>query len=77
MGTGTTDKGNHILLIGTNEGQIRQMEFDLQEAGYQLVVANSAQAGLALATEHAPALVIVDRLLGGESGLVLCQTLRN
>ena len=29
-----------------------------------------------MATESTPALVIVDRLLGGESGLVLCQTLR-
>ncbi|MGB6013302.1 MAG: response regulator transcription factor, partial [Nodosilinea sp.] len=77
MGTGTTDKGNHILLIGTNEGQTRQTEFDLQEAGYHPVVASSAQAGLALATESAPALVIVDRLLGGESGLGLCQTLRS
>ncbi|PSN11989.1 DNA-binding response regulator [filamentous cyanobacterium CCT1] len=77
MGTSTTDKGSYILLIGTNEGQTRQMEFDLQEAGYHPTVASSAKTGLALATESAPALVIVDRLLGGESGLALCQTLRS
>ncbi|PSR16637.1 DNA-binding response regulator [filamentous cyanobacterium CCP3] len=77
MGTSTTDKSSYILLIGTNEGQTRQMEFDLQEAGYHPVVASSAKAGLALATDSTPALVIVDRLLGGESGLSLCQTLRS
>lgn len=77
MGTSITDPGTHVLLIGTNEGQTRQMEFDLQEAGYHPVVASSAKAGLALATESTPTLVIVDRLLGGESGLVLCQTLRS
>ncbi|MGB3138358.1 MAG: DNA-binding response regulator, partial [Nodosilinea sp.] len=68
MGISTTDKGTRILLIGTNEVQIRQMEFDLQEAGYPAMVASGAKAGLALATESTPALVIVDRLLGGESG---------
>lgn len=77
MATSTTDKSSHILLIGTNEGQARQMEFDLQEAGYQPVVASSVKAGLALATEGTPALIVVDRLLGGESGLVLCQTMRS
>jgi two-component system, OmpR family, response regulator NblR len=77
MGLSTADKGTHILLVGTNEGQTRQMEFDLQEADYHPVVASSAKAGLALATESQPALIVVDRLLGGESGLALCQTLRS
>ncbi|MBE9138335.1 response regulator transcription factor [Nodosilinea sp. LEGE 07088] len=77
MGTTTADSGNQILLVGTNESQTRQMAFDLQEAGYKSVVATSTKAGLALAREIAPALIVVDRLLGGESGLALCQTLRS
>ena len=77
MGTPTADQSGHILLIGTNEGQTRQMALDLQEAGYHAVVATSAKAGLALANEGIPALIVVDRLLGSESGLTLCQTLRN
>jgi OmpR family response regulator NblR len=77
MGTSSADKGNHILLIGTNEGQTRQMAFDLQEAGYAPVVALSASDGLAQASEGSPALIVVDRLLGSESGLGLCQTLRS
>jgi two-component system, OmpR family, response regulator NblR len=76
MGT-TADKSPHVLLIGTNESQTRQMQFDLHEAGYNPVVATSAKAGLALSRESMPALIVVDRLLGGESGLALCQTLRS
>jgi OmpR family response regulator NblR len=76
MATSTADKSSHILLIGTHEGQARQMEFDLQEAGYHPVAAPTAKAGLTLAKEVTPALIVVDRLLGGESGLALCHTLR-
>jgi two-component system, OmpR family, response regulator NblR len=77
MGTPTAVKGTHVLLIGTNEGQTRQMQFDLQEAGYAPLVAASAKAGLAQAQESTPALIVVDRLLGTESGLALCHTLRS
>ena len=77
MGTPAADKGTYILLIGTNEGQTRQMEFDLQESGYNPVVANTTKTALTLASESTPALIVVDRLLGGESGLALCQKLRS
>ncbi len=77
MGTSTADQSSHILLIGSNESQTRQMEFDLQESGYHPVVATSAKAGLNLASQGTPALIVVDRLLGGESGLALCQTMRS
>lgn len=77
MGSITLDPGPQVLLVGTNESQIRQMGFDLQEAGYVPSTAYTAKAGVALALESKPALVVVDRLLGGESGLVLCQTLRS
>ncbi|NMF85080.1 response regulator transcription factor NblR [Nodosilinea sp. P-1105] len=77
MGSITLDPGPQVLLVGTNESQIRQMGFDLQEAGYVPSTAYTAKAGVALALEGKPALVVVDRLLGGESGLVLCQTLRS
>lgn len=77
MGTTTADAGPTILIIGTNEGQTRQMGFDLQEAGYAVKLAYSAQEGMTQATQMSPALVVVDRLLGGESGITLCQQLRS
>lgn len=66
-----------ILLIGSSQGQTRQMQLDLEEAGYSPVVAHTTQTALGLATQSNPALIVVDRLLGNESGLVLCQTLRS
>lgn len=53
------------------------MQLDLEEAGYSPVVAHTTQTALGLATQSNPALIVVDRLLGNESGLVLCQTLRS
>ncbi len=77
MGTTTVEAGPTILIIGTNEGQTRQMGFDLQEAGYGVKLAHSGEDGLALATQATPALIVVDRLLGGESGIALCQKFRS
>lgn len=76
MGTTTVDASPTILIIATNEGQTRQMGFDLQEAGYHIAQAYSAQDGMALATQTSPALIVVDRLLGSESGITLCQKIR-
>ena len=71
------DAGPIILIIGTNEGQTRQMGFDLQEVGFMVKLAYSAQEGLTMATQMNPALIVVDRLLGGESGIALCQNMRS
>ncbi|NJL48924.1 MAG: response regulator transcription factor [Leptolyngbyaceae cyanobacterium SM2_5_2] len=76
MGTATVTDPK-ILLIGASEGQTRQMGTDLKEAGYASVMAYGAQEGLAQASQINPALVVVDRLLGNDSGLALCQTLRS
>jgi OmpR family response regulator NblR len=76
MGTTTVDAGPRVLLIGINENQSRQMAFDLQEAGYAPVLVDSPQEGVKQAAEGNPALIVVDRLLGNESGLAFCHTLR-
>ena len=76
METSIVDSGPTILIIGTNEGQTRQMGLDLQEVGFMVKLASSAQDGMALATQINPALIVVDRLLGGESGIALCQKIR-
>lgn len=75
MGTAAASEPT-ILILGTSEGQTRQMGLDLQEAGYHPVMAYSRKEGLALAADISPALIVVDRLLGNESGLAACQALR-
>jgi len=75
MGTAATSEPT-ILILGTSESQTRQMSLDLQEAGYHPVMAHTRKEGLALAIDISPALIVVDRLLGNDSGLAACQALR-
>jgi len=73
--TGETE--TKILLIGASEGQIRQMEADLQEAGFSPILATTIKQALALAAQTNPPLIVVDRLLAQDSGLSLCHKLRH
>ncbi len=55
---------------------MQQLSQDLREAGYEAMITSDAASGLERAHQLQPALVVVDRLLVGESGLQLCQRLR-
>jgi len=66
-----------VLLICSNDDLAAQIRHDLQETGYGVELAKTGAAGLSKATRSLPALIIVDRLLGNESGLTVCQSLRS
>lgn len=70
------DSNPCILLVETDENLARQVSADLQESGYELVLAHDAISGLHQARVRQPALIVVDRMLAGESGLGLCSHLR-
>jgi OmpR family response regulator NblR len=65
-----------VLLIEPDDSLANQMAFDLQEAGYDAIVASDAVSGLQQCRDLQPALIVVDRMLTGESGLSLCKNLR-
>jgi len=65
-----------ILLVVADEVLSRQISDDLRDAGYEPVPAPDAASALDQAAELQPSLVVMDRLLGGESGLDLCRRLR-
>lgn len=65
-----------VLVIETDETLAQHVSSDLQESGYETSIAYDAAAGLRQAKEFQPALVVVDRMLAGESGLSLCSHLR-
>ncbi|WP_448562092.1 response regulator transcription factor NblR [Trichothermofontia sp.] len=65
-----------VLLIEADDALAQQMSLDLQEAGYQAVIASSGAEGLLQAQSLQPALIVVDRSLGSESGLKVCNRLR-
>ncbi|MDZ7962766.1 MAG: response regulator transcription factor [Aulosira sp. DedQUE10] len=65
-----------VLVIETDESLANQLSFDLQEAGYDSVLAHDASSGLQYSRDRQPALIVLDRMLAGESGLSLCKNLR-
>lgn len=77
MTTASGDSNSRVLVIGTNDTLVHQMSVDLEEAGYQPLVALNSMEGIHQAMVLHPALIVVDRLLGNESGLDLCEALRN
>lgn len=72
--------GNHspcVLVIETDEALAGHLSLDLKESGYDAVVAYDAPTALLKAKELEPDLIVIDRMLSGESGLGLCQNLRS
>ncbi len=66
-----------VLVIETDEVLANQLSFDLQEAGYEAILANDAASGLQYSRDRQPSLIVLDRMLAGESGLSLCKNLRS
>ncbi|MEH1777904.1 MULTISPECIES: response regulator transcription factor NblR [unclassified Nostoc] len=66
-----------VLVIETDESLANQLSCDLQEAGYESIVAHDAASGLQHCRDRQPALIVLDRMLAGESGLSLCKNLRS
>lgn len=64
-----------VMLVTAEAGLALQMRSDLLEGGYDVTLATDRTTALAQLS-LSPALIVVDRVLAGESGLSLCQTLR-
>ncbi|MBD2105068.1 response regulator transcription factor NblR [Leptolyngbya sp. FACHB-261] len=65
-----------VLIVEADVPLAEHLSLDLCEAGYEATIAHDAPAGLQQAQRLQPDLVVVDRFLGGESGLWLCRHLR-
>ncbi len=76
MSTLTVDQNRSVLIIETDEILAQYVSLDLKESGYHPIVAPNSSLGLHRAMELQPALIVVDRMLAGESGLSLCSNLR-
>ena len=65
-----------ILLVEADETLAQHISTDLKESGYDAIVTVDAVSGLRRVAEVQPALIVVDRMLGAESGLWFCSQLR-
>ena len=66
-----------VLLVEDNHINARMAEAVLEDAGYQVLVAENAEEALSLAQTHRPGLVLMDIHLPGIDGLTGLQQLRS
>ncbi|MGD1714374.1 response regulator transcription factor NblR [Dapis sp. BLCC M172] len=76
MSTLTVDQNRSVLIIESDEILAQYVSLDLKESGYHPIVAPNSSLGIHRAMELKPALIVIDRMLAGESGLSLCSNLR-
>jgi two-component system, OmpR family, response regulator NblR len=77
MTTAAPESTPRVLLIETDETLAQHVSADLRESGYETAIAYDAMSGMHQAKEFQPSLIVIDRMLAGESGLTLCDRLRS
>jgi two-component system cell cycle response regulator DivK len=68
--------GELILLVEDNDNNRMLVRDVLQATGYRVVEAENAEDGLRMATEHRPALILMDIQLPGMNGIEALKRLR-
>jgi two-component system cell cycle response regulator DivK len=65
-----------ILVVEDNPANLRLATFLLQSAGHDVLSATDAEAGLTMAREEQPNLILMDIQLPGMDGLAACAQLK-
>jgi len=65
-----------VLLIEDEEALVESIRFTLETEGYEVVVASDGVAGLGLARDTNPSLILLDLMLPGMSGIDVCRQIR-
>lgn len=66
------------ILVVEDEADLRQVvEFNLTQAGHEVVATESGKAALVLAAQRPPDLILLDIMLPDMSGLEVCRQLKN
>jgi DNA-binding response OmpR family regulator len=65
-----------ILVIEDERDLVRLLKRSLEQAGYSVSASYSAESGLKLARDHAPALILLDIALPAMDGLSFLRLLR-
>jgi two-component system, OmpR family, phosphate regulon response regulator PhoB len=66
-----------ILVIEDEKDLLKVLEYNLRLAGHQVLSASLGKAGLRLAREQRPDLVLLDLMLPDLQGTEICRSLRN
>ncbi|MFT3699538.1 MAG: winged helix-turn-helix domain-containing protein [Kofleriaceae bacterium] len=65
-----------VVIIEDERDVARLLEFNLKAAGFACSMAETAAAGLALVREQHPDVVVLDLMLGADSGYDVCKAIR-
>jgi DNA-binding response OmpR family regulator len=65
-----------ILIIDDDASLRRVLEYNLQQAGYDVTAASSGEEGLRLFAEVSPALVITDMKMPGMDGMKVLKSIK-
>ncbi len=65
-----------VVIIEDERDVARLLEFNLRAASFEVAVAETADAGLALVRETRPDVVVLDLMLGADSGYDVCKAIR-
>ena len=65
-----------ILVVEDEKEIVKLLKYNLEKAGYELVVAQDGESGLALFKKSKPDLVILDLMLPKMDGLEVCKQIR-
>jgi two-component system NtrC family response regulator len=66
-----------ILVVDDDDSFRRVMQLQLEEAGYEVITASSAEEAITLADEQGPALVITDLKMPRSSGMDVLNSIRS
>jgi diguanylate cyclase (GGDEF)-like protein len=66
----------HVLIVDDDVRLLRLVSFHLERAGYQVSTAEDGKAGLQLAMEKRPDIIVTDWVMPELSGLEMCKSLR-
>jgi DNA-binding response OmpR family regulator len=65
-----------VLIIEDEKDIVRLLKYNLEKEGYEVVSASDGEAGIALARQSKPNLIILDLMLPKIDGIQVCRTLR-
>ena len=65
-----------VLIVDDEQSIVTLLQYNLEQAGYDVVVANDGEEGLHKALEEQPELIVLDLMLPKMDGIEVCKELR-
>lgn len=65
-----------VLIVEDEPHQAEMLSYNLERAGFAVLIANDGEDGLIQARENTPDLIVLDWMLPGMSGIEVCRQLR-